>query len=75
MRGLEPPTFGLRIRYSAKLSYIPVLVDPARLELAVYGLKARCHTTWLQIRKMVSSVGYDPTPSALQADASTRLAY
>ena len=34
MRGLEPPTFGLRIRYSAKLSYIPIMVRLTRLERA-----------------------------------------
>ena len=33
MRGLEPPTFGLRIRYSAKLSYIPIMVRLRRIEL------------------------------------------
>ena len=41
MRGLEPPTFGLRIRYSAKLSYIPIMVRLTRIERATYGLKVR----------------------------------
>lgn len=56
--GFEPRTNGLRIRCSSQLSYTGVCTIKlcnmrlTGFEPAVYELKARCHTTWLQTQNI-----------------------
>lgn len=40
--GIEPPTFALRVRYSAGLSYGPVIGPPVENCTPFPGLKVRC---------------------------------
>ena len=67
--GLEPTTFGVTSRYSNQLNYAALygIPDPDRTGAARIKGPLLYQLSYRDI--LVSSAGFDPAPSALQADA------